>query len=63
MKKWTLTVDVDPKTNELIIPLPDECITHLGWEIGDVLVWENLSDGTWSVRKKEQQMERVNNDV
>lgn len=60
MKKWTLTVDIDSKTNELIIPIPDDCIDQIGWEIGDVLVWEKLNNGSWSIRKKEQQKEEDN---
>lgn len=33
-------VTVEEENGELILPIPDELLTEMGWEVGDVLVWE-----------------------
>ena len=38
---------------ELILQFPDDMMEELGWEVGDSLVWEQLDDGKWSLRKVE----------
>jgi len=57
--KWTVTVDVDPETGDLIMPLPTDCLNQMGWDLGDTLIWEDLQDGTWSIRKKECQADET----
>ena len=37
---WTVTVEEDPKTGELILPIPDDLLVQMGWAEGDELVWE-----------------------
>ena len=37
---WTVTVEEDPKTGELILPIPDDLLVEMGWSEGDTLVWE-----------------------
>jgi len=43
----------DPKTKELFIEFPDELVKDLDWKENDTLVWTELSDGSWSIKKKE----------
>jgi hypothetical protein len=50
---WTVTVEEDPETGELALPFPDDLIEKMDWSIGDTLVFEDLKDGTFSIRKKQ----------
>jgi len=51
-KTWTVTLEQDPKTGELILPFTDEMLVDLGWSEGDVLTWNDRGDGSWSLEKK-----------
>jgi hypothetical protein len=37
---WTVVVEEDPETKDLVIPLSPEMLEVLGWAEGDTLVWE-----------------------
>jgi hypothetical protein len=52
-KHWTITLEEDPVTGDLIMPLPTEALNQLGWDFGDTLVWEDLQNGSWSLKKKD----------
>jgi hypothetical protein len=49
---WTVTLDEDPETGDLILPLPEDLLKMQGWKEGDTLDWNNNNDGTWSISKK-----------
>ena len=49
---WTITVEEDPETGELILPLPDDLLALAGWHEGDTLNWEELKDGSWTLTKQ-----------
>ena len=49
---WTLQVRENGKTKELYLEFPEGCIDQVGWDIGDTLMWEELSNGDWSLTKK-----------
>jgi hypothetical protein len=49
---WTATLQEDPETGDLILPLPDEVMESNGFEIGDVLKWKDNKDGSFSITKK-----------
>lgn len=51
-KTWSVYLETDPKTGDLILPLTDEMTANLGWEVGDTLEWIDNQDGTWSIKKK-----------
>ena len=51
-KSWTLTVEQDPETGELVLPFTDEILAELGWKEGDVLEWVDNQDGSWGLVKK-----------
>jgi bifunctional DNA-binding transcriptional regulator/antitoxin component of YhaV-PrlF toxin-antitoxin module len=59
-KSWTLTVEQDPETGELVLPFTDEILAELGWKEGDVLEWIDNKDGSWSLEKK---VKKKNNKV
>ena len=50
---WVITLEDDPETGDLIMPLTDEMLKSAGWKEGDVLEWIDNKDGTWTLRKKE----------
>jgi hypothetical protein len=50
-KSWTITLDEDPETGDLIMPLSDDILESAGWKEGDTLEWIDNENGTWSLRK------------
>jgi hypothetical protein len=44
---WTLTVGEDG-----IVTFPDEVFEKTGWKEGDVLDWQDLGNGSWTLTKK-----------
>ena len=40
MSKYTVRVEQDPNTGDLILPIPDELLAEVGWGEGDELEWE-----------------------
>lgn len=48
---WTITVEQDPETGELILPLPEDMLELQGWKEGDTLEWIDNKDGSWSLQK------------
>ena len=53
MTHWTIKLEEDPETGDLIMPLPTDLLNQVGWDFGDTLIWEDLHNGSWSLRKKE----------
>ena len=51
-KTWSVYLETDPKTGDLILPLTDEMTAELGWEVGDTLEWIDNKDGSWTIKKK-----------
>jgi bifunctional DNA-binding transcriptional regulator/antitoxin component of YhaV-PrlF toxin-antitoxin module len=49
----TLEIQEDPVTSELYIELPQRLLAQLGWKEGDDLEWVELENGSWSVKKVE----------
>lgn len=48
---WIITLEEDPETKDLILPLPDDLMKDAGWVEGDTLEWIDNKNGTWSMRK------------
>lgn len=51
IKNWTITVEEDPETGDLILPLPEELLILQQWKEGDTLEWSDNDDGSWSLSK------------
>ena len=49
---WTVTLEED-ENGDLILPLSPDILRQMGWDEGDTLLWEELPDGNWSLKKKE----------
>ena len=54
---WTITVEEDPETGDLVLPFSDELMAELGWKIGDTVTWTDMKDGSWTLTKKETENE------
>jgi hypothetical protein len=52
INSYTATVQHDPETDELAIPLPQELLDQLGWTVGDTLTWTDNKDGSFTLSKK-----------
>jgi hypothetical protein len=51
--RWTITVEEDPETGDLILPLPQDLLEIQGWKEGDTLTWNDEGNGAWSLTKEE----------
>lgn len=50
---WICTLEEDPETGDLIMPLPTELMEAQGWAIGDTLTWDfDAESGTASLKKE-----------
>jgi len=49
---WIATLQEDPETGDLILPLPDDLMKSQGFSIGDILQWKDNKDGSFSITKK-----------
>lgn len=50
---WVLTVQEDPETGDQILEFPDDLMESAGWKEGDVLEWIDNKNGSWLLRKKD----------
>jgi hypothetical protein len=57
--KQTVFVELDQETGELVLPLSVEICEAAGFKIGDTVQWVDNGNGTWSIVKKEPEMEWV----
>lgn len=58
-KKWILEVQADPTDPEgAILEFTPEMLEGLGWSEGDVVTWTDLGDGSWSLAKKSDQLDK-----
>ena len=47
-----VTLEQDPETNELILPIPTDLLSQMGWIEGTELFWIDNEDGTYSLKEK-----------
>lgn len=50
--KWTVQLIEDPETGDLILPLTPDILSQMGWDVGDTLLWEEMTDGGWCIKKQ-----------
>lgn len=54
---WVLPVLDNPDyPGEYMLQFNDEILEGTGWKEGDVLVWVDNKDGSWTIKKKETQL-------
>jgi len=49
---YIVTIEKDPETGDLILPLPEKLMEETGWKTGDTLDWKDNGDGTFSMTKQ-----------
>ena len=54
-KSWTISLEEDPETGDLILPLNDDILEQTGWKTGDSIDWIDNKDGSWTMKKIETQ--------
>jgi hypothetical protein len=54
-KTWTISLEKDPETGDLILPLNDDILEQTGWKPGDAIDWTDNKDGSWTMKKIETQ--------
>lgn len=52
---YTVQLEWDEKTQEQVLPLSDELLKKVGWKEGDTLEWIDNKDGTFTLRKVENE--------
>jgi len=52
MSHYTVIVEEDPETKDLLLQLPEEVLAELKLVEGDVLNWEDVGDGSFILTKK-----------
>ena len=49
-----VTLEEDPKTGDLLLPIPIEILNQMGWDDGNTILWEEMPDGSYSLTKGEE---------
>lgn len=52
-QSWTVEIQEDPETGDAILEFPPEMIKITGWKEGDILTWNDLKNGSYSLTKQE----------
>ena len=47
-----VNLEKDPVTGELILPIPTDLLSQMGWIEGTELFWIDNEDGTYSLKEK-----------
>jgi len=50
-KNWTITLEEDEETKDLILPFPPELLEQLGWQEGDIIKWSDTGEGSFILSK------------
>jgi hypothetical protein len=48
---WIVTVQENNETKELYLEFPPDALNQVGWDEGDTLIWEELPNGSFSIKK------------
>ena len=55
---WTVTLEEDPETKELVMPIPLDLLNQMGWDVGDTLSWEDNHNGSFALKKVDNNTEK-----
>jgi hypothetical protein len=53
MTSYTIVIEQDPETGELVLPFNPDMLAQVGWDFGDIIEWHDNQNGSWSLTKKE----------
>lgn len=51
--RWTVTLEEDPETGDLMLPFPPDMLAQVGWDYGDVITWNQDDHGNFILSKKD----------
>ena len=51
--RWIVTIEEDPDTKELVIPFSPAMLAQVGWDFGDIILWKDNQNGSFTLTKKE----------
>ena len=57
-KRWIVDVEQDVN-GDLILPFPPDMLAETGWQEGDVLEWIDRGDGSWELKKQQNNEQSV----
>jgi hypothetical protein len=62
---WTVQVEEDPETGQLLLPFPADLLSQMGWSEGTELFWEDKGNNSFSLTevKKSSPPEESDTDV
>ncbi len=46
------------ENGDLLLPLSEEVLKSVGWKVGDIIIWNENKDGTFTLTKKNEQSEK-----
>lgn len=49
---WTVEIQQDPETGELMLPFPPDLLSQMGWSEGTDLFWIDNQNGSFSLKEK-----------
>lgn len=53
LTSWTVSLEEDPATGDMIIPIPQDLLDFKNWSVGDTLKWIDNQNGSWTLEKVE----------
>jgi hypothetical protein len=57
-KTYTITLEEDPDTGDLMLPFTDEILNEVGWKEGDTIEWIKNDNESYSLVKKDEQTQK-----
>jgi len=57
-KSWTLEVQ-QHEDGEYFIEFPDDVLQEAGWKEGDVIDWSDNGNGSWTLKKLDENHENT----
>lgn len=58
-KHWTVQVEEDPITGDLLLPFPADLLSQMGWSEGTDIWWTINDDGTVSIKEKKDDNDSI----
>jgi hypothetical protein len=56
---WTVTLEeAADGSGDLVLPFPQDMLDEVGWNPGDNLKWIDRGDGTWEIKKVDNEGEK-----
>ena len=52
---WTVQLEQDKETGELLLPFPPDLLSQMGWSEGTDLSWIDNENGTFSLKEKKNE--------